>query len=145
MIFKRLLQDIGLEPFIITTGKKGYHVTAPIKREMIDKDVRGFALKIADIMSGAYPEKLTTEFIKQKRKDRIFIDVNRISNMQTSISPYSIRALPRLPIASPFEWDELINIDPDSFNIKNPPKHDPWKDIFSKSVSIKNIINDLKR
>ncbi|HLP79707.1 MAG TPA: non-homologous end-joining DNA ligase [Acidobacteriota bacterium] len=138
------LKSIGLKPFIMTTGGKGYHVCVPIKPELDNDAVRDFALKIANVLAKSKPDVLTTELIKTKRKNRIFIDVNRLSSMQTSIAPYSVRARPGLSIACPFEWNELPNIEPDSITIKNPPTTDAWEDFFKNAVSLKKIIAKLK-
>jgi len=86
---------------------------------------------------------VTTELIKEKRKGRIFIDINRLSAMQTSVAPYAARSEPRLPIASPFVWDELPNINPTSYTIRNYPEEDAWRDFFANAVSIKDIIEKL--
>jgi len=104
--------------------------------------VREFALKIAQTLAKS-DGALTTELGKEKRRGRIFIDVNRISAMQTSVAPYAARPEPGLPIASPFAWDELPNINPTSYSIRNYPKEDAWKDFFANAVSVTDVIKRL--
>jgi bifunctional non-homologous end joining protein LigD len=141
---KKIMAGIGLSPFIMATGGKGYHVFAPIFPESPHNEVRDFALKIADLLAQSNPRIYTTELIKEKRKERIFIDVNRNSPMQTSIAPYSARAIKGFPIACPFEWDELVNTNPDTFTIFTPPQRDALKDFEEKKVSLQKIIAKLK-
>jgi bifunctional non-homologous end joining protein LigD len=86
---------------------------------------------------------VTTELSTEKRRGRIFIDVNRISPMQTSVAPYAARSEPGLPIASPFDWDELPNINPTSYTIRNYPKEDAWSGFFANAVSIRAILKKL--
>ncbi len=134
---RSLLESLGFTPYIMTTGGRGYHIAVPILREFDSEKVRGFALKIAETLA-AHDKTLTTEFIKERRKDRIFIDVNRITVMQTSIAPYAARAERGIPIASPFAWDELPTTSPTSYTIKDHPKEDAWRDFFSHAVSLKD-------
>lgn len=141
---KSLIEGLGLTPFIMTTGGKGYHIVVPIKPELNNVEVREVALKIAEILVKSDPEQLTTELLKSKRKNRIFIDVNRNSPMQTSIAPYSIRARKGITIAAPFFWKELSKVNPDSFNVKNYKMEDPWKDFYASSVSLKLILKKIK-
>jgi bifunctional non-homologous end joining protein LigD len=104
--------------------------------------VRDFALKIAQTLAKS-DVALTTELGKEKRRGRIFIDVNRISAMQTSVAPYAARSEPGLPIASPFGWDELPNISPTSYTIRNYPKEDAWNNFFANAVSVTDVIKRL--
>ncbi len=139
---KSFLESLGFTSYIMTTGGRGYHIAVPIIRELDSEKVRGFALKIAETLA-AHDATLTTEFIKERRKDRIFIDVNRISAMQTSIAPYAARPEPGIPIASPFAWDELPNTSPTSYTIRNHPKDDAWGDFFIRAVSLKQVLKKL--
>ncbi len=140
---KGFLEALGFTPYIMTTGGRGYHIAVPIARELNSETVRAFALKIAETLAAARDATLTTEFIKERRKDRIFIDVNRISAMQTSIAPYAARAEPRIPIASPFAWDELPNISPTSYTIRNHPREDAWRNFFARATSLKQVLQKL--
>jgi bifunctional non-homologous end joining protein LigD len=136
------LEALGFRSYIMTTGGKGYHVAVPVKRELDNRGVRDFALKIAQTLANQ-EATVTTELSTEKRKGRIFIDVNRISAMQTSAAPFAARSEPGLPVASPFHWDELPNIGPRSYTIRNYPKEDAWSDFFANAVSIRDVIKKL--
>ncbi|MGZ4864130.1 MAG: non-homologous end-joining DNA ligase LigD [Halobacteriota archaeon] len=139
---KGFLEALGFRSYIMTTGGKGYHIAVPVKRELDNKGVRNFALKIAQTIA-KQDATVTTDLIVEKRKGRIFIDVNRISAMQTSVAPFAARSEPGLPVASPFPWDELPNIDPRSYSVRNYPKMDAWSDFFASAVSIQDVIVKL--
>ncbi len=136
------LEALGFRSYIMTTGGKGYHVAVPVKRELSNRGVRDFALKIARTLANQ-EATVTTELSTEKRKGRIFIDVNRISAMQTSVAPFAARSEQGLPVASPFPWDELPNIGPRSYTIRNYPKEDAWSDFFANAVSIRDVIKKL--
>ena len=136
------LEALGFKPYIMATGGRGYHIAVPVHRELKSDRVREFALKVAQTLA-QQDATVTTELSTEKRNGRIFIDVNRISPMQTSVAPYAARSEPGLPIASPFPWNELPNIGPRSYTIRNYPKEDAWSDFFANSVSIRDVLKKL--
>ena len=66
-----------------------------------------------------HPKKLTTEFHKAKRGDRIFVDVLRNRYAQHAVPPYAVRPRPKAPVAAPLHWDELDDrsLKPDRWTI----------------------------
>jgi bifunctional non-homologous end joining protein LigD len=147
---RSLLTDIGLQPFLMATGKRGYHVVVPIKPEQNNRSVREFALKVAIVLEQDDPRQLTTELVKEKRGHRIFIDVNRNSPHQTAIAPYSVRAVPAASVALPLEWTELGRISPGAYDIMRTLKRiqrksDPWKAFSLQPISLREVIGGLKK
>jgi len=125
---KKLLEAIGLAPFVMTTGSRGLHVTVPIKRTKDFDYVRALARDIADSLAQDDPDSLTTEIRLNKRKGRLFIDSGRNSFAATAVAPYAVRPHPGAPVAAPVTWAELKN-----------------KKLTSQSFTIKNIFNRIKR
>jgi bifunctional non-homologous end joining protein LigD len=145
-----LLRDIGVDPYLMTTGKRGYHVAVPLKPEQNNSAVRSFALKIAEALEQDDPVHITTELIKEKRGKRIFIDVNRNSTHQTSIAPYSVRAVPKASVALPLEWKELGSVAPGGYDIgktvrRLDRKQDPWTSFRNNQASLSQVIRRLKK
>ncbi len=142
-LFKTLLEDIGLTPFVMTTGSKGLHVTVPIKREFDFDQVRAFTRTVAARLVEQHPEHLTLEVRKNKRKGRIFVDYLRNAWAQTGVAPYAVRAKEHAPIATPLYWKEVnAALDPQKYRIKNIFKRiartgDPWADIAKHAGSVK--------
>lgn len=129
-----LLRDIGLVPFVQTSGSKGLHVHAPLDREADFDRVRKLARDAADLLARRHPERLTTEQRKRKRGDRVYLDVARNAYAQTAVLPYAVRARPGAPVATPLDWNELGagDLHPRRYTVKNvlrrlAQKADPWK------------------
>lgn len=146
---KDFLEDIGFETFLMTTGGKGFHITVPIIADSTNDEVREFSGKIAHALEKNDPKNITIQLSKNKREDKVFIDVNRNSRAQTSISPYSVRAKEGAPVAFPILWSELEKSEPNTYTIKNVPKiverrGDAWEHFFDKAVSIKDVKKRLK-
>jgi len=101
------LREAGLEPFAMTTGSKGIHVVAPLKRTRDSNTVREWARLRGAEVAEAHPDTLTTEWRKEKRGGRILVDTARNTYGQTVVAPYAVRALAGAPVATPLEWAEL--------------------------------------
>ncbi|MGH3318334.1 MAG: DNA polymerase domain-containing protein, partial [Nocardioidaceae bacterium] len=67
-----LLAEVGLTPYLKTTGSRGYHVQTVLDRSADFATVRDFARELADLLAARQPERLTTEQRKNKRGDRIY-------------------------------------------------------------------------
>ncbi len=146
---KKVLERFDFYTYLMTNGSKGIHLVVPIKANFNFKSVRQYAKKIADYVVQKNSDIFTTEHKKNKREGRVFIDYLRNSYGQTSVTPYSIRALEGAPIATPLDWHELNSnsFNPRKYSIKNiflrlGQKEDPWKDMHKNARPLNNI-NDL--
>jgi bifunctional non-homologous end joining protein LigD len=130
-----ILEELGLVPFVMTSGSRGLHVVAPLKRTAEFDEVRTFARGVAELLVGRHPDRLTTEHRKNKRGRRIFVDTMRNSYAQTAVAPYAVRARAGAPVAAPLDWDELgRGFEPRKYTIANvfrrlARKDDPWAKI----------------
>jgi bifunctional non-homologous end joining protein LigD len=103
------LRDAGLTPYAMSTGSRGIHVVCPLRRGPTFTDVHRFAKAMAQQMVEESPRKLTLEYLKSNREDKIYVDVNRNAYAQHAVVPYSVRSKPKAPVAVPLHWDELSN------------------------------------
>jgi bifunctional non-homologous end joining protein LigD len=122
LAFRQFLEDdLGLTPYLKTTGSRGLHVMVPLDRKLNFDAVRDFASDIAGLMAGRYPKDFTTEFYKNRRKGRLFLDVARNAYAQTAVPAFAVRAKPGAPVATPLDWDELADkkLRSNTYNIRN--------------------------
>jgi bifunctional non-homologous end joining protein LigD len=131
-----LLRSRGLEPFAMTTGSKGIHVVAPLRRGRPAPEVREAARELGAALAAEHPDTLTTEWRKDKRDGRILVDTARNTYAQTVVAPYAVRALPGAPVATPLEWPELRDpqLTPRRWTLRTigarlAERGDPWADI----------------
>ncbi|GGL80912.1 ATP-dependent DNA ligase [Streptomyces fumigatiscleroticus] len=107
VLLKELLDALGLPSAPMTTGSRGLHVVVELNgRQDFDK-VREFARDVADTLVAAHPDRFTTAARKKDRGDRLYLDVQRNAYAQTAVAPYTVRALPGAPVATPLSWDQL--------------------------------------
>lgn len=140
---RKVLEDIGLGGFVMTTGSRGLHVMVPLDAGTDFDAVRDFARRVAWVAAARAPQRLTTEQRKDKRGGRLYLDIMRNAYGQTAVAPYAVRAKPGAPVATPLEWDELGNarLRANSYRINNifarlARRQDPWRGIGRRAVAI---------
>jgi bifunctional non-homologous end joining protein LigD len=150
LMARALLENLGLTPFVMTTGSRGLHVVVPIKRELPFDHVRHFAREVAAALVYYAPDLLTVEIRKKKRGKKIFVDFLRNAYGQTAVVPYSVRPLPGAPVAMPLYWEEVEHgrLSPQQWTIKNSGKRlervgDPWKAMQKHAGSVKKVLKKL--
>jgi len=150
-LLKELLEKIGANPYVMTTGSKGVHLVLPIKPDTDFPKVKAFAKNIVSVMEKKYPDKVTANFRKSSRTGKVFIDYLRNNYGQTAVAPYSVRLKAGAPVATPIFWTDLHKkeLGPQSFNIKNIfrylEKGDPWKGMYDRVRSVKYYQNKLNK
>ncbi|MFI6876662.1 non-homologous end-joining DNA ligase [Streptomyces sp. NPDC050400] len=102
-----LLDGLGLPAAPMTTGSRGVHVVVPLDGQHDFDAVRDFARQVAQTLADEHPDALTTEARKKDRGDRLYLDVLRNGYAQTAVAPYSVRAKPGGPVATPMTWEQL--------------------------------------
>ena len=104
---RELLEALKLPSVPMTTGSRGVHVVVPLNGHDDFDTVRGFAREIAEELVRAHPERLTVEPRKKDRGDRLYLDIQRNAYAQTAVVPYTVRARPGAPVATPLTWEQL--------------------------------------
>ncbi|MGY1399923.1 non-homologous end-joining DNA ligase [Streptomyces sp. SS10] len=102
-----LLDELALPSALMTTGSRGLHVVVPLDGGQDFDAVREFAREVADTLADAHPDRLTTAARKKDRGDRLYLDVGRNAYAQTAVAPWTVRALPGAPVATPLTWEQL--------------------------------------
>lgn len=110
-IMKDVLEGHGYDTELMTTGSRGVHVIAPIEPKRDFESVHKETRDLAEEARARDPKLLTTEARIAKRGNSIYVDVARNSYGQTQVAPYSLRARPGAPIATPISWDELDGLE----------------------------------
>lgn len=102
-----LEEKLELKAYVMTSGSEGLHIAVPLIANQNFDEVRHFAKLIANYICNNNPTEFTTTIKKTKREGKLYIDFLRNSYAQTSVVPFSIRALEHAPVATPLYWDEL--------------------------------------
>lgn len=138
-----VLDDLGLACYVQTTGSRGLHVVTPLRPDTDFDTARDFARGVAEVVAADDAAHRTVEARKNKRGDRVYLDIMRNAYAQTAVAPYSVRARRGAPVATPLEWDELDTrgLRADRFTIRDIPKRlagqpDPWAGMYRRARSL---------
>ena len=135
------LDSFGYHTFCKTTGRKGIHVVAPLEPRYDSGTVFEAAKALAQPFVKARPGT-TLEIRRDKRPDKVLIDVYRNRQAQTIVSAYSLRGSAGAPVSMPVTWEELEGLqDPREHNVhtareKVLERGDPWEAMAAHAVRL---------
>jgi bifunctional non-homologous end joining protein LigD len=136
-----LLREKGLAPYAMTSGSRGIHVVAPLRRGPDSNTVRTRAGELAEEVAARLPDQLTTSWRKAGRGGRVLVDAARNTYAQTAVAPYAVRAKPGAPVATPLFWDEVKDAEPRGWTLRDVPERleergDPWEGIAKAAAQL---------
>jgi bifunctional non-homologous end joining protein LigD len=109
-VMRAFLQQLGLNPFLKTSGGKGLHVVVPLKPKLDWDTVKDFAHAVVNHLAKTLPERFSDKAGAKNRVGRIFIDYLRNGRGATTVSAWSARTRPGLGISVPVTWEELPHL-----------------------------------
>lgn len=135
-----LLQGLGLEGWLKTSGGKGLHVVVPLRRQYGWEVVKGFSAAMVRHLARTIPQLFVAKSGPSNRVGKIFVDYLRNGFGATTAAAWSARARPGLGVSVPISWDELDGITggaqwtisniPDRLEVGNLP----WGDYTAQSI-----------
>ncbi|MFF7202610.1 non-homologous end-joining DNA ligase [Streptomyces sp. NPDC008141] len=136
-----LLEELRLPSALMTTGSRGLHVIVPLAGDADFDETRAFAHDVAEKLAERDPDRLTTAVRKKAREGRLYLDIGRNAYAQTAVAPYSVRAKPGAPVATPITWEQVK--DPELTaqrwtvtNALEQARTKPWEGILSRGRSL---------
>ncbi|MCP3936308.1 MAG: ATP-dependent DNA ligase [Actinomycetia bacterium] len=150
LLIKELLDELGIEGFVKTTGSRGFHVYVPLQDRWGSVDVRAAAVALARELERRRPDLVTAAWWKEERGERIFIDYNQNAPHKTMFGAWSVR--PRIggQVSTPISWDAVETVDPDSLTIETVPRFleahgDPWASFDDDPQDISTLLEWFAR
>lgn len=145
-----VLAEAGLTAFVKTSGNRGIHVFCPIEPDWEFLDVRHAVIAAGRELERRLPDKVTMNWWKEERGERIFIDFNQANRDRTMAGAYSPRALPGATVSTPLTWEELPDADPGAFTVRSIPQRladggDPWAALQAKPGRIDTLLEWWQR
>ncbi|MDQ6673182.1 MAG: DNA ligase D [Chloroflexota bacterium] len=142
---KEMLDDIGLTSFVKTTGRTGLHIYVPIERSLDHHATHSISETLARYLVHQHPAQVTTEWVVDKRKGKVFADYNQNVRGKTLASIYSPRVLPWAAVSMPLRWDEVGKVFPTDFTILTAPDRlrqvgDLWAPILQAKHDLAGLL-----
>lgn len=140
-----LLGEFGMTGYCKTSGGRGVHVFVRIKPGWDFVEVRHAAIAFGRALERR-DKGVTTEWWKELRGKRVFVDYNQNCRDRTMASAWSPRSRPGAPVSTPVTWAELERIsDPRELNVSTVParlreNEDPWKGLDDEHHSLDQLL-----
>jgi DNA ligase D-like protein (predicted polymerase)/DNA ligase D-like protein (predicted 3'-phosphoesterase) len=134
---KEILDALGLESYVKTSGSRGIHVYVPLKPVHAYEEVASFAERVAELVVEAHPSVATVErSLKKRQRSSIYVDHMQNARGKSVVAPYSVRPKPGATVSAPLEWGEVKRkkIRIEDFTIKNMLKRIRQKGELFKPV-----------
>ena len=106
-LVQAFLLQLGLTPFLKTSGGKGLHIVVPVRKVHDWDTVKGFSQAVVTHMAATIPQRFVARSGPKNRVGKIFIDYLRNGLGATTVCAWSARARPGLGVSVPVEWGEL--------------------------------------
>jgi bifunctional non-homologous end joining protein LigD len=147
-----LLAELGLTSWVKTSGSKGFHIAVPLDARSRAGTVARFTHDVGRLLVQRHPDRLTLEFSKAARGDRIYVDTGRNHPPATFAATYAVRARPGAPVSAPCTWGELESgaVGPRTFGLRSMPARveavgDLWSEMQARTFSLGGPKRRLKR
>ena len=142
-LVRRVLDEVGLAGAVKTSGAKGLHVFVPIDDALTIEEAAAATRAIAVRAAALDPAVATTEFVKEDRGDKVFVDSTRVGG-GTVIAAYSPRVRPGVPVSFPVTWDDLDAISPRDFTLHTAldqlGDRDPWAEQMPEPQAVPAVL-----
>jgi bifunctional non-homologous end joining protein LigD len=138
---RALLEELGLQSFLKTSGGKGLHIVVPLLPRDKWETVKEFSKAVSQHLAKVIPSRFTALSGPRNRVGKVFVDYIRNSRGATTVAAYSVRARPGLGVSVPCSWQELSGLTGgDHWTISNVRQRlesgeNPWEE-YTKTKQI---------
>ncbi|WP_328700750.1 DNA ligase D [Corallococcus silvisoli] len=136
------LEELGLESFPKTSGKRGLHVLVPLAPGHTYARTQAFADARVRELEEDLGGIATTKRSIRDREGRLYLDAGQNARGKTVVAPYSLRAVEDAPFSAPLAWSEVNGrLDPHRFRLKTLKKRlDAVGDLFAPALRVKQVL-----
>ena len=138
---KNILDELGWRGFVKTSGGRGIHIYVRLLPRWDFTDLRHAAIALGRELERRMPGKVTTNWWKEERGERIFVDYNQNARDRTIACAYSVRPRPGATVSTPVTWEELPDVDPRDFTVRTVPTR--FAQLGDLHENIDDIAHDL--
>ena len=142
---RELLDELGIEVYVKTTGSRGLHLFVPLEPRWDSYEVRAAAVALARELERREPDRITAQWWKEERGERVFVDFNQNAPHKTVFGTWSVRPRVTGQVSTPVFWEELDAIDPevltmDVVRARVADQGDPWEAFNDRPQSLDPLL-----
>jgi bifunctional non-homologous end joining protein LigD len=144
LVVRDVLADYGLTGWPKTSGSRGFHVYARLRRQWSFAQVRTAGLAVAREVETRVPQLATSRWWKEERHG-VFLDYNQNAKDRTTVGAWSVRPTPDARVSTPLSWDEVPDCDPAGYTVATVPARvaaagDPWAGIEDTAEDLSALL-----
>lgn len=142
-LVRALLQELGLECWLKTSGGKGLHVVVPIAPRLDYDNVKAFSQAVVQHLARTIPSRFVAKSGPRNRVGKLFVDYLRNGHGATTAAAFSARARPGLGVSMPVHWEQLRELKSGAqWTVANAREYlsfqteDPWAGYWKSRQSL---------
>jgi DNA ligase D len=143
---RSLLTELGIVGYPKTSGNRGIHIYVRLEPRWDSFEVRAGAIALARELERRHPELMTSNWWKEERGERVFVDFNQNAPHKTVFGAWFARPRVGGQVSTPLRWDEIDSVDPEDLTIRTVPgllqrRGDPWAGIADELQSLRPLLD----
>jgi bifunctional non-homologous end joining protein LigD len=138
LMVRSLLEGVGLQAWVKTSGSKGLQLYVPVNGPLTHDHASSFALAVGQVLEKQHRSRITTTMAKAVRPGKVFIDWSQNNRHKTTIAPYSLRARPEPTVSTPVAWEEV-----ESAADGREPLRFEWRDVLDRVAREGDLFADV--
>jgi len=153
LLVRRLLDHLGLRGYPKLSGATGIHIHLPLAPRYSHRQVVQAVQALGRLLQRTVPHLVTLERAVARRAGKVYFDYLQNTPGKTMIAPYSPRALPGAPVATPVTWEEVETAHPRDFTLETIParlrrweekaKKDPFSGLLAEGQELPPVMEKL--
>jgi bifunctional non-homologous end joining protein LigD len=151
-LVRAMLEHLGLESWLKTSGGKGLHVVVPLTPRLDYDTVKAFSQAMVQHLARTIPSRFVAKSGPKNRVGKLFVDYLRNGHGATTAAAFSARSRPGLGVSMPVAWEQLGELKSGAqWTITTAreylsfQKQDPWAGYWKKRQTITAAMRILER
>jgi bifunctional non-homologous end joining protein LigD len=149
LVLRGMFSALGLESVVKTSGAKGMQVYVPVDGTGYEQ-TKPLARSIAELLEARMPELVVSRMARSLRAGRVFVDWSQNDLHKTTVTVYSVRALPTPGVSTPLAWEEIERAlaAGDAGRLRFTPAEvldriDRYGDLFAPAAALRQPLPDV--
>jgi DNA ligase D len=147
---RSLLDELGMVGYPKTTGNRGVHIYVRLEPRWDSFEVRAGAVALARELERRSPDLITSNWWKEERGERVFVDFNQNAPHKTVFGAWFARPRVGGQVSTPLAWEEIDTVEPEQLTIGTVPelvrrRGDPWAGMADDPQSLQPLLDMAAR
>ncbi|MFP3647242.1 DNA ligase D [Paraburkholderia sp. SIMBA_054] len=151
LLVQTLLNELGLQAWLKTSGGKGLHVVVPLTPRLDYDAVKTFSKAFVRHLTKTIPERFSATSGASNRIGKVYVDYLRNGMAQTTAAAFSARARRRMGVSMPVSWEQLPELKSGAqWTVQTAREYlsfqtqDPWAAYWTTVQSLASAIRRLQ-